>query len=143
MTRTPLRAHIHAVFVTSRSGNTVPPRSALAGTSTSEGRRQGAEQNPQVEPQRPVADVIRVARCLAGHVGHRALAHLPHPAETRTDLVAERAELRAEFRQVVVGKRPWTDEAHVALGGVPELGVLRDAEPTQPSSVAGNLALCC
>src|SRR5712691_3577268 len=97
------------VLATSRSGDVVParagadtPRSALAGTGTSEGRRQGAEQDPQVEPQRPVADVVRVARFLTGHVGHRSLADLPHPAEAGAHLMAEGAELLGELHQVVV-----------------------------------------
>src|SRR5437867_1995064 len=107
--RMPLRAHIQAVFATRRSGRAVPaagdadpPMSALTGTGTSDGRGQRPEEDPKVEPQRPVADVVGVARFLTGHIGHRALAHLPHPAEPRTHLVPERAELGAEFRDMVV-----------------------------------------
>src|SRR5437867_6588539 len=71
--RTPLRAHIHAVLATSRSGCAVPappgadvPRSALTGTGASDRRGQGPEEDPQVEPERPVADVVRVASFLPG-----------------------------------------------------------------------------
>src|SRR5262245_33503476 len=123
----------------SRSCDVVPapaaagtPRSALAGTGTPKRGRQGAEQDPQVEPQRPVEDVERVARFLAGHVGHRALAHLPHPAETGPHLVAEGAKLRGELGQVVVRERPRTYQAHVPPDDVPELRELVDAEPAQP-----------
>src|SRR5437016_2892579 len=106
MRRSALRAHIHAVLATTRSGRVVAvpagadvPRSALAGTGASNRRGQGPEEYPQVEPQRPVPDVVRVARFLARHVGHRTLAHLPHPAEPGAHLVPERAEVGAELRE--------------------------------------------
>src|SRR6266849_6478363 len=136
----PLRAHIHAVFATSRPGGVVPApactgtsRSALAGTGASEGRRQRAEQDPQIEPQRPVADVVGVAGFLPGHVGHRSLAHLPHPAETGPHLVTEGPELTAELGEVVIGEWPRPHQAHVTLDDVPELRQLVDAEPAQPT----------
>src|SRR5213593_4600925 len=139
MSRTPLRAHIHAVFATSRSRDVVPtpaaagtPSSALAGTGPSEGRWQRAEQDPQVEPQRPVADVERIPRFLAGHVGHRSLTHLPHAAETGPHLVTKGAKLCGELGEVVVREWPRTHQAHVTLDDVPELRQLIDAEPAQP-----------
>src|SRR2546426_1012560 len=97
------------------------PSSALAGTGPSEGRGQRAEQDPQVEPQRPVADVERIPRFLAGHVGHRSLTHLPHAAETGPHLVTKGAKLCGELGEVVVREWPRTHQAHVTLDDVPEL----------------------
>src|SRR3989449_7911652 len=141
--RTPPRAHIHAVlmarrFVRARWTVAVDEMSAdiavrtLTGTRTSNGGGKRPEQDPEIEPERPVPDVIRVPRFLARHVGHRALAHLSHPAEPWTHLMPERAEVGAELREVVVRERPGTDQAHVAGDDVPELGQLVDAEPAQP-----------
>src|SRR5215470_445242 len=149
--RTAPRAHIHAVLAMSRSDRpatvTAPGAispaivgTALAGTGASERRGQRAEEDPEIEPERPVANVVGVPRFLPGDVGHRALAHLPHPAEAGPHLVAEIPELSAELREVIVRERTGPDQAHVTAHDVPQLRQLVDAEPAQPRAHAGNHA---
>src|SRR5262249_11967570 len=84
-------------------------------------------QHIEVEPRRPVADVVSVERLLVLAVALAADGHLPDAGDAGADALAQLAELGSELLEVVVGKRSWPHEAHVALDHAPQLRKLVDA----------------
>src|SRR5258705_7654625 len=94
-------------------------------------RLAGPEEHPEVEPERPVLDVIAVGRLVLFHVAVAAVGHLPVAADPGLHLAAEVQELRLEAGEVIVRERTRTHEAHLAGDDVPDLGQLVDARAAQ------------
>src|SRR6185369_14083337 len=66
-------------------------------------RLRRTQQNPGVEPERPVVNVVCVRGLGALQVRLAAVRHLPEAGDAGRDLMAQIAKLLRKLRQVVVG----------------------------------------
>src|SRR5204863_8633839 len=95
---------------------------ALPRPPTEQHHRHGAEQDAQVEPERPVVNVLKIQF----HPALKALdlvspAHLPQARESR--LHGETAALRRCLKLLYFVNRQWSrsDETHLATQHIPKL----------------------
>src|SRR5262249_42245128 len=110
------------------------------------GRREhGPHQDPKIEPERPVVDVVQVVFDPAAHlvigVGFTAEAVDLRPSgDARPDVVAPGVDQDPSFVGALVreGVRTGADERHVALDHVEQLWKLIDVPATQPGTDLGD-----
>src|SRR3954451_10519568 len=92
----------------------------LGGAAAAQHRRNRAQQDLQIEPWRPVVDVLQVELHPAVEVDLVAAADLPETRQSR--LHRQPPPMPPVVRRHFLRNwRPRTDEAHVALEHIPEL----------------------
>src|SRR5664279_6221677 len=107
------------------------PRSVRA-TPAQDGQR-GARDDLDVEPHRPVLDVVEVQPHEVVEAERRAPGDLPEARDARQHAVAA-AVPGLEALVVAQRQRARADEAHLAAQHVPELGQLVDREAAQDAA---------
>src|SRR5438477_9207502 len=86
----------------------------LVGAASTKDAPDSSRQNVDVQPDRPVANVVAVVRLLFVDVAGATNGDLPQSADTWTDPVPQLLEFRREHLDVIVRERARTDEAHFA-----------------------------
>src|SRR6266849_5002125 len=100
------------------------------GPASCEDRKNGSCQQIDVEPQRPVPDVVGIVKFLFFQPPIAAHHHLPHPAKARTHGGSQLTEVGPEATEVVLGKWTGTNQTHRSVYYVPQLRQFIDAKTT-------------
>src|SRR5207253_6082595 len=102
----------------------------LGSAAPAEDRRNRAQQDLQIEPRRPVVDILEIELHPAVEVDLVAAADLPQTRQSRLHRQPP-AMPPVVRRHFLRNRRPRADETHVALEHVPELRELVERELAQ------------
>lgn len=112
-----------------------------AGAFAPQNAHRGLDNDPQVQPNRPVSNVLAIHVEHVLETGFASSASLPEAGQARNDIEPLRVGSGIDLSQqeaISYLKRPWANQAHVTTQHVPELGKLIEAGPSKDASDGGD-----